>query len=413
MVITKPAYLFLALVSTITLLLAFHPAYFPHLSTDVYIYFLRTQFFINNLSLNHLSQNEYQPGAIFFFILLSPTLLINNSFEWFRSTFFTANLLLIFLLSFIYLKFRRIENLYLYSLILLFTGPIILFRFELLVILLICLAFLLWEKNYPLLTAFTLGIATHVKVFPVIFMPYLILLTLKNSGFKKALELISAYFLGLISFLIFYVFIFNARYVDIINALNFHALKPVGLESVWATIFMLNSLVFTNTLPMAQSGNGIWGISDTSILGPSSIYNYIWAVPFALLHLWFYIKSKHSPHLKFDIRFCLINILLFLVFQKVIAPQYILWFVLLVPLLNIKLFIENRSWAYNLIIIFLITFLYQYLYPLNYGQWVEGFQGKGDITLLIFLNSLRNILLIILCFRLFFDLQKHFHTVDD
>ena len=402
---SRTAFLFLTLVAVVLSLLGTHPAYFPHLSSDVHVFFERAQFFVEHLSLGELSQNEYQPGAILYFIFLSPTLLIRNTFGWFNLTFVAANIVLIFLLARIYVAYQCEENIYLYSLLLLFAGPIVLFRFELLVAVLVCLAFLLWKNGLHLQSAFTLGVATLVKVYPVIFLPYLLLLAWKNEGVRRSLAVLAAFAFGLGALLAVYVLVFRARYVDIVSSLQFHAFKPIGLESVWATLFMLKALVRTGTLPEAQAGNGIWGISDSAVLGPSYLYNYIWLLPCGALHLWFYQLIKRTTPLVFDIRLCLLNMLLFLVFQKVIAPQYILWFVFLIPLLNISGMTDRRGWAENVILVELICFLYQFLYPLNYSLWIEGLQKHRHITLLLTINSVRNILLVVVCLRVFLDLK--------
>ena len=64
---SRTAFLFLTLVAVVLSLLGTHPAYFPHLSSDVHVFFERAQFFVEHLSLGELSQNEYQPGAILYF----------------------------------------------------------------------------------------------------------------------------------------------------------------------------------------------------------------------------------------------------------------------------------------------------------------------------------------------------------
>ncbi len=399
------SYLFLFLVVITLLLLATHPAYYPHLQTDVFVFYQRTSFFISNFYLTNLTGNEYPPGAMLFFILTSPLLLINNSFETYKLVLFIANFILIFFLSVIYIKFTKAENIIIFAIILLFTGPIIFFRFDLLVVALVALSFYLWKEKKTALSLFLLSFATLIKVYPIIFIPYLLILSYKNNGLNQIVKNFLIYLLGIIFLVSLYLFIFQADIKNLYYSLNYHTLKPIGLESVWATIIMLITYFKNGTNFQIITSEGIWGISSNLQIAPLWLYNYIWIVPLALLHLWF-IKKINNKLLNFDIKFCLINILLFLLFSKVIAPQYILWFSLLLPLVDIKNLIFKTEWIINLFLILLIVFLYQYIYPLNYSEWLNMFKLNMGIAPLFLINALRNFLLVLLAVRLFNQLKS-------
>jgi len=232
-------YLFLFLSVVLITLLAFDSSYFPHLQVDIVVFYNRANFFLQNLSLEHLANNEYQPGALLFFILLSPILSINNSFDTFKLAFFAANILLLFLASIIPAKTVGWMGIAVFGLILLFTGPIILFRFDLLAALVVNLSFYFWLKDKKILSFVILSIATQIKVYPIIFLPYLLFLSFKNKGIKVAFGHLLCFLGSLIIFLSLFILIFDARLADIINALDFHAKKPLGIESVYATVLLL------------------------------------------------------------------------------------------------------------------------------------------------------------------------------
>ena len=316
-------YLFLFLSVVLITLLAFDSSYFPHLQVDIVVFYNRANFFLQNLSLEHLANNEYQPGALLFFILLSPILSINNSFDTFKLAFFAANILLLFLASIIPAKTVGWMGIAVFGLILLFTGPIILFRFDLLAALVVNLSFYFWLKDKKILSFVILSIATQIKVYPIIFLPYLLFLSFKNKGIKVAFGHLLCFLGSLIIFLSLFILIFDARLADIINALDFHAKKPLGIESVYATVLLLLN---TPHLPQPVGAYGIWGFSPKDIVLPLQVYNYLWLIPFIILHIVLFFQARRP---NFDLRFCLVNILSFLIFSKVFAHQYLIWFLLI------------------------------------------------------------------------------------
>jgi len=84
------------------------------------------------------------------------------------------------------------------------------------------------------------------------------------------------------------------------------------------------------------------------------------------------------------IRYVIISVLVFLLFNKVFSAQYMVWFCPLIPLLNIR--------YQNLIVVLLLIagIFTIYIYPFNYIE----FEYYENLPVLIMAN--RNILLIIL-----------------
>lgn len=393
-----PIYLLLIFAIFSQLLLALHPAYYSHLSTDVYVFYNRAVFFLNHLNLSNLSGNEYQPGALLFFIMLSPILLINNSFETFTWALFAFNTVFILLLALIYKKSTNsTDSILILSLILLAIGPIFFFRFDLLVATLVCTSLLLWKNNKQLTSSFILGIATTIKVYPAIFLPYLLILSFRGKGIYQVLKNLIAYFSGLSLIILLFLVSFQIKITDMLYAFNFHLQKPISLESPLANLIMLISLIRDGVLPPLVNNWGIWGISEQVMILPTQLYNYFWIIPLIIVLIWFIRNNSHSQP-KLDIYFCITIILLFLIFSKVFAPQYIIWVVTLLPMVEFKNLI-NTNWAINLFLVLSATFLFQYIYPLNYSSWLNSFSSP-EVSFLFILNSLRNLLLVILAIRL-------------
>ncbi|MBI2021828.1 DUF2029 domain-containing protein [Candidatus Daviesbacteria bacterium] len=396
--------LFLLLALIVLIFQARHPAWFTHISTDLYVYFDRATFFVKNLNLTNLKDNEHLPGAILLFISAAPALLINYSFYSYTWGFILVNLLLILAIVYLTAKFTRLENVVVLTLILLFTGPIIFFRFDLLVVFLVILSFYFFTKEKISLAAIFLSAATLVKIYPIIFLPYLMFLTI-YKGWNQTLRMFLVYSFGVIFLLFAYMFVFQIPWENINYSLNFHVLKPVHTESIWATLITLYTTLTTKTYPEVIGAWGINGFAPQYWFAPLWFYNYIWVVPVGLMYLWLFLNRRKTKG-SFDLRFCLIIVLLFLIFSKVLSHQYLLWYMLLVPLLDLKLLL-TKIWIFNIFLILLTTFIHQYIYPLNYSQLLGDFYGQmGRSAHLFWINTLGNLILIILFISQFIEYVK-------
>mgnify|MGYP001611779495 FL=1 len=401
-----PVYLFFLLVLVILLFQSFHPSWFAQSSTDVYVYSSRASYFLSHFNLTELDYNEYLPGAVLFFISVIPTLLISNRFEPYLLGFMTVNVVLLFIIAYIYQKFGKIENVAVFSLILLFTGPIIFFRFELLVVLLVLLSFYFWSKHRYIKSAIFLGLGTLVKLYPILFLPYFLILKYKTDRIKGVLQFGLVYILTVIILTIFYLLIFKVPFANLQQSLNFHSMKPVNTESIWADILTFTSTLTTGHFPTMISAWGINGLDPKFWFLPLWFYNWIWVLPIGLMYLWFIFKIR-KKEAKFDNKFCIAIILLFLIFSKVLPHQYLLWFMLLIPLIDIKILI-SREWTINLFIVLITTFIHQYIYPLNYSQFLSGFSNPTEAMHLFTINRIAHILLIVLFIRLMFEIKKDY-----
>ncbi len=377
------------------------PAWFGHISTDTYVYFNRASYFYHNLNLANFKGNEHLPGAILLFIAASPVFLIEESLQSYIFGFTVINLVLILLIAYFILKVTSLKNIVILSLILLSIGPILFFRFDLLVVLLTIISFYFFQKEKYFSSIFVLACATLVKVYPVIFLPYLLLIVLKKNNLKTAVKLLTTYFVSILSLLIVYLFLFQISLENFQYSLNFHALKPVHTESIWATILTLISLIAKNLYPDLISAFGINGLSEKDWLLPLWFYNYIWFLPVGLFYVWI-VKSKNILK-TFDIRIPISILLIFLIFSKVLSHQYLLWFLLLIPLISYKK-LTSSAWIINILLIILTNLLHQFVYPLNYSQFLFDY-NSGNLGYLFWINALSNFILILLFIRIFWDIK--------
>lgn len=379
------------------------PAFYMHLSTDIFVFHDRALYFWEHMNLTRLGHNEYQPGAILFFISLSPVFLINDSFEIFRWALLQINIVFIILTSFLYYKMKKTAGVILLSLLLIFLGPILLFRFDLLVILLVTLVFYLWEKERFEIAMMILAFGVLVKVYPVLFLPYLLWLTFRKHKLVNSVYLFSIFLSSLLSYFLLYTLVFQISFKDTFVSLGFHNLKSVATESLWASLIYFASIIRGLPFPSMESDFGINAISRAEIFPSIAFYNYFWILPLGILNLLYFIRKKTVD--KIDYKFLILNLLVFLIFSKVLSNQYLGWFLFLLPLLNLKELLR-KTWIVNIFLVILTIILHTFIYPLNYTQWLGLLTQKQPDLILTTVMLSSSFILIVLAVNITFDVFK-------
>ncbi len=404
-VVVKLAAIFSLTIAIIYIYLqSLSPAFYMHMSTDIFVFHDRALYFWEHMNLTQLGHNEYQPGAIIFFILLGgPAFMIDNTLETFKAALLIANIILIISTSFLFYKMQKTAGVILLSVLLISLGPILLFRFDLLVIFLLTLAFYLWEKGKFEIAMAVLSFGVLVKVYPILFLPYLLWLAFKKHKLSNAIYLFSIFLSTLISYFLLYTIIFQISFKDTFISYNFHNLKSVATESVWASLIYFSHIIRGIPLPAMESDYGINAISRLEIFPSLTFYNYFWIVPMAILNLLYFIKKKTVHGI--DYQFLILNILVFLIFSKVLSNQYLGWFLFLLPLLSMKELLK-KTWIINIFLVTLTTILHTFIYPLNYSEWLGVLNKKQPDFLLTWSMLISSFILLVLAVRITFDVFK-------
>ncbi len=87
------------------------------------------------------------------------------------------------------------------------------------------------------------------------------------------------------------------------------------------------------------------------------------------------------------------------------SPQYLLWPAFLLPLLDPEI-LKTRFWKINLLIILISLALTQYVYPVDYETLIYDFYHTGANAHTFLALAVRNLLLVILTVRIFFDIFR-------
>lgn len=397
------------------------PAFYEHLRVDIYgEYINHVNVFLRDGNLSNIGYNEYQPVAVMFFISLSPFYkLSNNDINTYIYGLYFVNILLAIIACFlIYALKKNYTNIFIFALIFLFTGPIILNRFELLVFVELLLMILFYTKKRYFWSGTFMSIAIATKIYPIIFLPYMFYLVTRNrTNYKDVIRYIAGITFGIL--LVLYVFcgILGVDYRRISSDAKIHSIKPVNSESVWSTLLVFFHWFKNGNHAIGGGSFGVWGIQEELILLPKLFYNYFWILAVTIYYLYILLKNYSSKKVSFDPAMLYLFALLFMVTSKIITPQYILWFSLPFTLITIPMLSKKQLvWSLQLGIILLTSVLTQFVYPLNYGGYLRFFEKQDNTQFYFWVMALRNMLLIALLFvgwatfRIKKGITYHSHT---
>lgn len=378
----------LALVTIILLSQTIQFVWFRHIAGDLVYFYLNASYFVKTLTFSGSEYNAYQPGALLYFFLVGIPLFWQNNFYVYLNAFFLATIALVALLAKLYSSYSDYKSQYIYAILLLSSGPIIFFRFELFVIFLFVLALFLWKKNKRGRGLFVLGIATSVKLYPVITLPYFLLI---SNSWRERVKLMGVYLLGMVIPVLVLLTFFQTKIYEIVAAYNLHSLKSVHIESLFGVVLTVYTFLTTGHLIGAEGRNGIVGFPIDMIVLPLWFYNYFWLVPVGLVYLGVIRTIKTIKSLRIEV--VLLILLVFLTFSKVFSQQYFLWYLYLLPLVGFSNLVCSVWWRCILLVSVLINLSFVYVYPLNYDQFIDFF-STGNYSGLFWIHIARFILLI-------------------
>jgi hypothetical protein len=366
------------------------PMWNDHMQVDVWISWQRIEYwFTHSNSFVGLVGNEILPATLLY-VFAPVWLSINSALNY--SIYLPLAMIINFAVVGAHWFYIKDKTVFLTSLI--FLGPILLFRFEPMVTLLLLLSFDAFAKEKFKLSGLWLGLATAMKVFPVILLPYLCLLMLKKHQVKLLLGFLIFFVEALLgSVLLFLLMGGNLHQLSL--ALSFHSQKLISIESIPGSLITGWSLLIKGVPPELIPGNGIWAVP-----GPANLFNKLWMIPvlifyFALLKIPTLLKS-------FSVKIPYVLFLVFLVFSKNLNPQYVWWFMCMLPLVKPS----RLVWVITLI----VALLNQLVFPIYYTIFVENFYRMHLDHWIYYILLLRNVGIVTIAYLgvkdLFFDTTK-------
>lgn len=366
-----------------------HPLWQPHIVVDPVVYWNRAaSFFDSGGSWAQIGMNEYQPGALWFFSAVMAATPGARDFSVFLSALMAVNLLVIaahVALARIFVSNRAAWLMLFFALL---VGPILLCRFELVVSLLVVAAWFFWQRGKFMPAGFLLGAAIATKVYPVLLVPLLLIGAWREGKWSRAGAALFACAAGGF-FVTGALGLFGCDWDDIVASLRFHFDKPFGVEGLLGSGIPLVQTVLGIPLRMAPR-NGIHGFeSDLGSL-PTLILQWCWLL--ALIAVVWIVVSR-CPRTERCSSPCAIFVLFgwYVLLGKLTAPQYAWWalpFLALTP----TNFMTRSEWFASVLLITLSLVAAQFVYPLNYSEFLECFGGDFLTNRVYLLNFAKNLL---------------------
>lgn len=375
--------------------LAIQPKWSYHLQSDTRgFYYPRLVFFLDNFSFANYQGNEYFPGAMFFFLLPGVIFLFfENNYSAYLVGLFIVNIFLVLLHLIVYHRYvegdkpKDYFSSNIFLLILLSGGPLFLFRHDLFVTLFVLLSILVFNRGKRKLSFFLLGLATSIKIYPVLILPYCAIVGWRNDGKKMFVNLLF-YLCGLLTVVGAYLLL-SSGVSDLILPLSINSIKPVHVESLWGSLLTIISWIANGYPAPGLGANGIFGIHPSFIYMPLFFYNYFWLFPLGLFYIYAF-KKQRSARVSAEIIFLIV--LGFEIFSKILTGQYLYWFLALFPFLSLP----QRQKYIAAFFCLLIAFLTQYIYPLHYNELLGSFYHNGGMPFYFYVLLTRNLLLVAL-----------------
>ena len=363
------------------------PRWFGHLQIDPVVFQTRAVSFLEHKSWAQVGTNEYQPGALWFFVATACGLDDPRNFDAFRHALLVANTILLCLHILLAAAFGERHSPWVMMILAAATGPILFYRFELLVSFLVLSGWLFWRRGHLNTCGFLTGLAMATKIYPILLTPILFFDSWVAGKFRKAARLFLATCLGLFGMAIS-IPILGAKGGDLSSAIQFHINKPFGIDGTLGTLIPILQHFLGIPLRMAPR-NGIHGFD--SDLGPLATTALTWMwLPIALAVMVLILRDQRK-NLYPNVGGLFVLFGVFVGFGKLMAPQYTWWALSLVPFIGFD-WISKKRLALFLTLLVASQLIGQIVYPLNYSEFIKSFAQAPLENQLFWINAIKNLL---------------------
>ncbi len=235
-------------------------------------------------------------------------------------------------------------------------------RFDLATAVLMLLAIALFVDRHERLAWVVIGLATALKLYPLVVTPLLALAAWPRRRRGQAASDAAAFLAAIV---VPSVVVAHGDLVAVAAFLKYHIARGLEIETVYASALMLGRL-------RGQHVSQTWGYGGNEIVAPLAPLLTSLTLPLTVLALgavylvaW---RRRHgwadTPALVDDLaRLSAAAVLAFMLAGKVLSPQYLLWLYPLLPLLSRR---RLRAWG----VFGMALLLSQWIFPAHYYQLV-------------------------------------------
>lgn len=319
---------------------------------------------------------EYPPLALLF-------MLIPRLFSSFADAYilgFTLEILIFDILAMILIAAfcRRLglslpRSLGVYTLAVLSVGPILINRYDLIPAVMTLAAVYAFTSGRSKIAWALLAVGTMTKIFPVVIAPIFLIYDLVRYQYEKALKGIATF--ALTAGLIALPFIIMSPH-GLVESFTYHAQRGLQIESVLASVLLLmEKFGFLNfTIELAS---GAFNIVSPFANALAKVTPVLVLISLGVV-FWMYYRhqnmttdykstdSASSPSLSCITSWSLLTVLVFILSNKVLSPQFIIWILPFIPLITGS--VNRLSW-----LLFIVAGLLSYLiFPTGYLNLEQG-----------------------------------------
>lgn len=290
---------------------------------------------------------EYPPAALAAFVVPSFFGDYASAFAW---TMCACGVVLVFVVAQI-----RPWAAWFVALAPVLTGSLILSRFDLWPALLTAAALLAFVRGRDIGGWVLLALAVAAKVWPVVLVPLLFARAWRRGDRRGPLTGLAALAVVVVPFAI-------VAPHGLWSSLRGQASRPLQVESLGASLFT------TFSHPHVITSHG-----SQNVAGHATAASVFTALQIAsLVALW--VAYARGPQTDARLlRYCAAAVCAFVVFDKVLSPQYLLWLIPLVPL------VRGRRGPLAVAVLTAACVLTQVWFPLRYWGYVDAFHLAGVV----------------------------------
>lgn len=267
---------------------------------------------------------------------------------------------------------------YLFSL-----GHLIYFRYDIVVALTVLLALYFSISNRTILSWVFLAFAVALKGFAIFLIPIFLIYELGRTNIKRKLLAPLASFVVASFTLWLPLFVISPK--GLLESFIYHGSRGIEIGSTYSSLILLMRY-------FGLQARTVYGHQSIEVISPySPVFSALSPVLMILIMSYIYIKSYHvfvsksygQDYNQKLVQYTTLTILVFILTFKVFSPQYLIWFIPLVPLLGLN---EHGIVRHKWVGFFLAAGLTQFIV-------FRFFELVGFSNTLLVIQFMRNFLL--------------------
>jgi uncharacterized membrane protein len=306
---------------------------------------------------------EYAPLSLPIFLL--PRLVANTYSEYHVA--FAVEMLVFDLIGLVLIALltRRLGSapwkaLIAYTLFLLAIGSIVTDHFDIVPAILVLFSLYAFMRGWNIASWAALGLGTMTKVYPIVVVPILALYLLKWRDRRRLVQGVLAFTLTLILIAVPCLIISPSGFY---NSFDYHFERGLQIESTYASLVLLGDTWGFNSTKLVFD-YGAWEIDGQLADVLAHLASIVMLLALGAVYFRYFRQQRfhyqERDHGLDLVLYATLAILVFLLANKVLSPQYIIWIYPLVPVIALRR--RFLLWA----IFIMVGLLTMYIFPDNY-----------------------------------------------